>query len=103
MNNTDDLRRTFMSLETHTKDFVSANILQIEVGTTGHCGGDSGHGARTYFRLTDLSSTDIDISVSDDRKSVEIVLGGDTEIDTFLGSLKYAVEVLQTQAFLREV
>ena len=34
-------------ITTYTRDVVSANILQVEAGTTGYKGGDTGHGGRT--------------------------------------------------------
>ena len=34
-------------LTTYTRDVVSANILEVEAGTTGFMGGDTGHGGRT--------------------------------------------------------
>ena len=40
-------------LTTYTRDVVSANILEVEAGTTGFMGGDTGHGGRTYFRIQD--------------------------------------------------
>ena len=43
-------------LTTYTRDVVSANILEVEAGTTGYQGGDSGHGGRTYFRIEDAAS-----------------------------------------------
>lgn len=33
-------------LTTYTRDVVSANILEVEAGTTGYQGGDSGHGGQ---------------------------------------------------------
>ena len=30
-------------ITTYTRDVVSANILQVEAGTTGYKGGDTGH------------------------------------------------------------
>ena len=30
---------------------VSANLLEVECGSTGLMGGDSGHGGRTYIRI----------------------------------------------------
>ena len=39
-------------ITTYTRDVVSANILQVEAGTNGFQGGDSGHGSRTYFRIS---------------------------------------------------
>ena len=51
-------------ITTYTRDVVSANILQVEAGTTGYKGGDTGHGRRTYFRISDEASTDITKSIS---------------------------------------
>ncbi|MFR4413823.1 MAG: hypothetical protein ACLT4C_00150 [Butyricicoccus sp.] len=49
-------------ITTYTRDVVSANILQVEAGTTGYKGGDTGHGGRTYFRISDEASTDIHVT-----------------------------------------
>ena len=38
-------------ISTYTRDVVSCNILEVEAGTTGYRGGDTGHGGRTYFRI----------------------------------------------------
>ena len=35
-------------ISTYTRDVVSCNILEVEAGTTGYRGGDTGHGGRTY-------------------------------------------------------
>jgi len=88
-------------IETQTVELTSANILEIEVGTNGYCGGDTGHGSRTYFRLKDLASTDMEIKIitgdyGDD--GVEIILGGDTELSTFIGALEFAAKVLKEQS-----
>lgn len=83
-------------VETETREFVSANILEVEVGTTGYCGGDTGHGCRTYFRLKDLSSTDIEVYFSEDE-GLEIELGGDCELDTFIDCLEFAIAKLKEQ------
>ena len=48
-------------ITTYTRDVVSCNILQVEAGTTGYKGGDTGHGGRTYFRIQDAASTDMEI------------------------------------------
>ena len=48
-------------ITTYTRDVVSANILEVEAGTTGFMGGDTGHGGRTYFRIQDEGSTDMKI------------------------------------------
>ena len=38
-------------ISTYTREVISANILEVEAGTTGYMGSDSGHGGRTYFRI----------------------------------------------------
>ena len=42
-------------ITTYTREVISCNILQVEAGTNGFQGGDSGHGSRTYFRIKDLA------------------------------------------------
>lgn len=42
-------------ITTYSRDILSANILEVEAGTTGYKGGDSGHGGRTYFRIADAA------------------------------------------------
>ena len=80
---------------TYCVQFSSANILEAEIGTTGFCGGDTGHGARTYFRLEDLGGTDI--TAKEINGGVVIELGGDTEIDTFISALEYAANILKNK------
>ena len=48
-------------ITTYSRDVVSCNILEVEAGTTGYCGGDTGHGGRTYFRIQDAACTDMEI------------------------------------------
>lgn len=76
----------------------SCNCLDVDVATTGYCGGDSGHGGRTYLKLMDADCSDIDFRVSEDkygRKSVEMMLGGDTELETFIEALRWAADSLE--------
>ena len=83
------------------KDFESCNILSVDIATTGSRGGDSGHGGRTFFQLKDKSSTDIDFRISKDKwgcKGVEIMLGGDTELETFIDALRWAADELEKMA-----
>lgn len=92
-----------ISFPTKIKEFTSANILKVEVGTTGYMGGDSGHGGRTYFSLTDEASTDIGIVVDGKEEyehvdKLEIVLGGDTELATFIQALEFAVKELKDRS-----
>ncbi|MBO4551481.1 MAG: hypothetical protein J5733_12185 [Bacteroidaceae bacterium] len=96
-------------VETFKKEIVSCNILTVEVGTTGHMGGDSGHGGRTYLRIADEASTDMRCRVIANGKlhefdntcqtnQIEIVLGGDCELDTFAEALRFAADVLKRDA-----
>ena len=71
-------------ITTYTRDVVSCNILEVEAGTTGFMGGDTGHGGRTYFAIRDEGCTDMDIRVIRDRfgdtEGFEVMLGGDCEL-----------------------
>lgn len=69
-------------------EIVNCNILGVKVATNGYCGGDSGNGSRTYFRLEDLASTDINIRLLKDKKGVEMMLGGRCRIENLYTSFK---------------
>ncbi len=88
-----------MEIEIYGKEFVSCNILRAEVGTNCPQGGDTGHGGRTILRLIDEAATDISIKVDGQPlgsiKTLEILLGGDTECDTFMNALNFALNVLK--------
>ena len=73
-------------ITTYTRDVVSANILQVEAGTTGYKGGDTGHGGRTYFRISDEASTDIHVRpfMDDSAATVFVTLSGDCELETMI-------------------
>lgn len=91
-------------VDTETQVCTSANILEVEVGTTGYRGGDSGHGGRTYIRLKDLSSTDMQVRVNGGAKTdltggqIEIAFGGDSELETFISALQFALNTLEKQS-----
>ena len=63
-----------VDVETWEREIIDANILSVEAGTNGYQGGDTGHGGRTYIRISDAGGTDINAMVlkdnSVDRKSV---------------------------------
>lgn len=66
-------------ITTYSRDVVSCNILEVEAGTTGYCGGDTGHGGRTYFRIQDAACTDMEIHSYTTRygsNGFEVCLGG---------------------------
>lgn len=77
---------------------INCNILGVKVATNGYCGGDSSHGSRTYFRLEDLSSTDINVRLLKDKTGVEVMLGGDAELETFIQALRWAADNLEEMA-----
>lgn len=87
---------------TFSREINNANCLEVEAGTTGFKGGDSGHGGRTYIRITDLTSTDMRVTTKTDKfghtDEVEIVLGGDTELETTIQALKFITKVLEDEA-----
>lgn len=89
----------------HTKELIQANILECTAGTTGYCGGDTGHGGRTYLSLKDLSSTDMRVRIKIEENTVfesdlmggeiEIGFGGDCELSTFAQALEFALKVYE--------
>ena len=91
----DDERFNFDIYET---EIVSANIIAVRAGTTGFCGGDSGHGGKTYFAIQDLGGTDITINPTINEcgdKGFEVVLGGDCELETIIDALKFILQTLE--------
>jgi hypothetical protein len=84
-----------------SEEISCANRLSVTVGTNCPQGGDSGHGGRTVFRLQDLGATDLRVRVDSgdlhSASSVEIVLRGDSECETFIRALEYALSVLRAQ------
>ena len=86
-------------ITTYTRDVVSANILTVEAGTTGYMGGDSGHGGRTYFRIEDQGSTDIQVLPIGryGDEGFEVFLGGDCELETVIRALKFITKVLEEE------
>ena len=88
-------------ITTYTRDVVSANILEVEAGTTGFMGGDTGHGGRTYFRSQDEGSTAMKINTYVDRygyRGFEVFLGGDCELETTIRALKFITKVLEEES-----
>lgn len=81
---------------TWQREITSANVLEVEAGTNGYKGGDSGHGSRTYFRIKDLASTDIRAKATDDGFSV--ILGGDCELETIKEALRWVLSILEVRS-----
>ncbi len=92
-----------VEVKTFLKEFIDCSILEVEAGTTGFAGGDTGNGGRTYFRLHDVSSTDMSCSVHGDvyghQRTIEVMFGGDAEMKNFIDALEFAADVLRRQAY----
>lgn len=76
------------------------NSLRVIVATTGYRGGDTGHGGRTRIAFDDLGGTDMECVVSqvDGNQRIEIRLGGDSELETFIKALRFAADALDSLA-----
>lgn len=90
------------SIETVIYEITSCNTLEVEAGTTGYMGGDSGHGGRTYFKIRDLGSTDIKVGFTDkdnlySTDGFYVELGGDCELDTMITALSCVIKILACQ------
>ena len=86
-------------VDTWSLEVASFNILEVEAGTTGAKGGDTGHSGRTYLRLSDLGSTDLSVRVNKQGdfeycEDIEIAFGGDSELHTFMEALNFALATL---------
>ena len=88
-----------VDVETWEREIIDANLLSVEVGTNGYQGGDTGHGCRTYIRISDEGSTDIDARVIEnhygDTTGIEVTLGGDAELSTIIEAFKFITKVLE--------
>ena len=98
-------------IKTVKTEMVNCNRLEVETGTNGYHGGDTGHGGRALVRLSDASSTDMRCNILGDIEGsietyevhfshvdfVEIVVGGDAEIETLIDSLEFVVKNLKEQ------
>ncbi len=88
------------NITTFSRDIYSANVLEIEAGTNGYKGGDSGHGSRTYFRIENAGGTDIEAQRIGPygTDGIEVSLGGDCELVTIITALKFITKVLEDGA-----
>ena len=90
-----------IEISTYKREVVSTNILEVEAGTNGYQGGDGGHGSRTYFRIKDIASTEMDVRITRDKygcEGLEVTLGGDCELETIITALKFITNVLEDGA-----
>ena len=68
--------------------------VEVEAGTTGYCGGDGGHGGRTYFRIENNCGLDFDIRRIGEYGDAgfEFVATGDWELESIVDGLKFIVD-----------
>ena len=89
------------TIETFKREIYNCNILEVEAGTNGYQGGDTGHGSRTYIRIQDMGGTDIEVRPTHDytgeEDGVVIALGGDAELTTIIEALNFITQVLDDQ------
>lgn len=87
-------------ITTYSREIYNANVLEVEAGTNGYKGGDSGHGSRTYFRIENAGGTDIEARLigAYGTDGIEVTLGGDTELETIITALKFIINVLEDGA-----
>lgn len=88
-------------ISTYSREINNANVLEVEAGTTGFMGGDSGHGCRTYFRIEDACSTDMKVNSYTNKygnAGFEVTLGGDCELETVIRALKFITKVLEEES-----
>ncbi len=87
-------------VKTKVKTITGANLLEIEAGTNGFKGGDSGHGSRTYIRISDDGGTDWKLHAIHgefDNGSIVIEMGGDSELYTIIKGLRKIIKILEGQ------
>lgn len=86
-----------------TIEIQNANILSVGVYTTGYCGGDAGHGGKTYISLKDIASTYMGVKINGNKyepfdNHLEIELKGDSELKTFIEALEFILSELKPKA-----
>jgi hypothetical protein len=87
-----------VKITTWQREIWSANMIEVEAGTNGYCGGDSGHGGRAYLRIQDVYCTDIEVRVlgeEGDKHGVELIMGGDCELSSLIDALEFALKALR--------
>ena len=96
-----------ISINTVTKLIGGINQLQVEAGTNGPQEGDSGHGCRTFIRISEEGGTDWNVAVDGEQgddgifespSAIEITLGGDSELSTMIRALEFALAALKGTA-----
>lgn len=88
-------------ISTFGASYESCNMLSVEAGTNGFHGGDGRHGSCTYLSFENGYNTDMSVSIDGVQfpaDKVELMFGGDCELETVILALEYAVKTLKDQA-----
>lgn len=91
---------------------VDCNILEGEAATTGHRYLNGGRGTWTYFALRDKACTSLRVKASgkdaganppwQEVKEVEVLLEGDSELDTLIDTLEFICRTLKERREAKE-
>ena len=96
-----------ISINTQSATIGGVSQLEVEAGSNGPKGGDSGSGSRTFVSIGDGGGTVWNVTVFDENGNpqtfesptkIEITLGGDSELDTMIRALEFALNALKNQA-----
>ena len=90
----------YEKITTYQREVFCCNVLEVEAGSNGYHGGDSGHGSRTYFRIADLGGTDMEVHSGTDKYGqsyFEVILGGDSELRTIIEALEFITQCLKDE------
>lgn len=88
-------------IPTLTNEFGDFNTIEVTCGTNGYGGGDWGHGGRLFVNITNMAGTAWDVKVNGTKHAdpyyLEIVAGGDSELDAFADAFLWMGEYLKSQ------
>ncbi|WP_296448417.1 hypothetical protein [Rhodoferax sp. UBA5149] len=96
-----------ISIKTTSQTIGGVSQLEVEAGTNGPKGGDSGSGSRTFVSIADGGGTVWNVTVVDEDGNentfespteIAITLGGDSELDTMIRALEFALTALRGTA-----
>jgi hypothetical protein len=96
-----------------TKEFVSANMFDVDIHHNGYQGGDAGHGGFVDIKFKNFQDTSLEVSVVpsnhltnlldtdtfgvtiQEPKSIRLIFKGSTERDTLVEALEFIVKELK--------
>lgn len=88
-----------VDITTWKREIWSAVAVEVEAGTNGPCGGDAGHGGRTYIRIKSLCEGACEVKTTRDKSgdvvSIEVEFGGDAELETAYKTSQFISKVLK--------